>query len=138
MTEGDEGERADPDKDAGAQFAVLVRLQPIGQDDDIDSDCVKHGGSAVAGILDQIKRRLTAARDKHEEAVQVSQLDVAVEPVVERAEETHRAGKQDPCDAVQSISLPLRAEVPAERHSPKWSALRALEQTRSECANPQW
>ena len=86
----------------------------------------------------KFKRRLTAAGDKHEEAVQVSQLDVAVEPVVERAEETHRAGKQDPGDAVQSISLPLRAEVPGERHSPKWSALRALEQTRSECANPQW
>lgn len=30
VTEGYEGERADPDKDAGTQFAVLVRLQPIG------------------------------------------------------------------------------------------------------------
>lgn len=48
MTEGYEGQRADPDKDAGAQFAVLVRLQTIGQDDDVDTDCVKQEELAVA------------------------------------------------------------------------------------------
>lgn len=109
MTEGYEGQRADPDKDAGAQFAVLVRLQTIRQDDDVDTDCVNQGGLAVAQseCLERQSRPLTAAGDKHEEAVQVPQFNVAVEPVVEHAEEMHRAGKQDSCDALQSLSQPL-------------------------------